>query len=261
MENNKDVTNLFWTGGWDSTFRLLQLLLIEKKEVQPFYVKFPPRITPDNIVPPRKSTEIEIRVMDRIRRKLFRDYPYTKELLQPTHYVDAADFKPGKAVRESYRHIKNEKHIGQQYEVLAAFADRRGINNLELSIESGGHSYEVLKPFIIKEPSSGIYQIDKSRSSKPVYHLYKDFRFPLLKYTKNEMAEIAKKEKWTSIMKMTWFCHRPYFGKYPCGACNPCISSHKNGMAWRMPWFSRVFGKTIKKNYNSKLMVNLRSIF
>ena len=30
--------NLLWTGGWDSTFRLLSLVLIKRKPVQPFYV-------------------------------------------------------------------------------------------------------------------------------------------------------------------------------------------------------------------------------
>ena len=30
--------HLFWTGGWDSTFRLLQLLLEENKIVQTHYV-------------------------------------------------------------------------------------------------------------------------------------------------------------------------------------------------------------------------------
>ncbi len=32
------ITHLFWTGGWDSTFRLLQLLLDEHKAVQTYYL-------------------------------------------------------------------------------------------------------------------------------------------------------------------------------------------------------------------------------
>ena len=35
-ENFEDATvYLFWTGGYDSTYRLCELLLIEKKKVQP----------------------------------------------------------------------------------------------------------------------------------------------------------------------------------------------------------------------------------
>ena len=36
--NMKNVINLLWTGGWDSTFRFLQLILIEKRTVQPIYI-------------------------------------------------------------------------------------------------------------------------------------------------------------------------------------------------------------------------------
>jgi len=32
------VVNLLWTGGWDSTFRLLQLILDTRATIQPVYV-------------------------------------------------------------------------------------------------------------------------------------------------------------------------------------------------------------------------------
>ena len=32
------AVKLLWTGGWDSTFRLLQLLLLYEKKVQPYYI-------------------------------------------------------------------------------------------------------------------------------------------------------------------------------------------------------------------------------
>lgn len=34
---------IFMTGGWDSIFRLLQLLLIDKRAVQPVYILDPER--------------------------------------------------------------------------------------------------------------------------------------------------------------------------------------------------------------------------
>ena len=33
VDCNKNQTHLFWTGGWDSTFRLMQLLMVEEKKV------------------------------------------------------------------------------------------------------------------------------------------------------------------------------------------------------------------------------------
>lgn len=39
--NKKDkIFNLFWTGGYDSTFRLCEMLLVEDKIVQPYYINF-----------------------------------------------------------------------------------------------------------------------------------------------------------------------------------------------------------------------------
>lgn len=35
---DKKSVNLFWTGGWHSTFRLIQLVLLHQKVVQPYYL-------------------------------------------------------------------------------------------------------------------------------------------------------------------------------------------------------------------------------
>ena len=37
------VPMLLWTGGWDSTFRLLQRVLIDKQPIQPIYFVNPDR--------------------------------------------------------------------------------------------------------------------------------------------------------------------------------------------------------------------------
>ena len=38
MHDQTEPINLFWTGGWDSTFRLLQLIIVFRKRVQPYYI-------------------------------------------------------------------------------------------------------------------------------------------------------------------------------------------------------------------------------
>ena len=57
QQSNKYV-NIFWTGGWDSTFRVLQLLIAKKKTVQPFYINDPNR----------KSAEKELNAMKTVDR-------------------------------------------------------------------------------------------------------------------------------------------------------------------------------------------------
>ena len=60
METNHKTSkiNLLWTGGWDSTYRLLEILLIEKKVVQTYYL----------IDQTRLSHELEMKRMDEIRK-------------------------------------------------------------------------------------------------------------------------------------------------------------------------------------------------
>ena len=36
--NDKDPEYVFWTGGYDSTFRICELLIIYKRPVQPVYI-------------------------------------------------------------------------------------------------------------------------------------------------------------------------------------------------------------------------------
>ena len=69
--------NLLWTGGWDSTFQLLQLLLIHRRRVTPLYL----------IDAERRSTGVELLTMKRIKDHLWNEYPHTRELLQPTRYA------------------------------------------------------------------------------------------------------------------------------------------------------------------------------
>jgi hypothetical protein len=83
MERNTPV-QILWTGGWDSTFRLLQLLLELKLPVIPHYV----------IDDTRESAPIEIRTMERIRQALADKYPETRERLHPTRIGRVTDLQP-----------------------------------------------------------------------------------------------------------------------------------------------------------------------
>ena len=56
MKESKPI-NLLWTSGWDSTFRLLQLVVEQKVSVQPIYI----------IDTGRASTLTEIKSMDIIK--------------------------------------------------------------------------------------------------------------------------------------------------------------------------------------------------
>ena len=72
-------TNVLWTSGWDSTFRVVELLL-QGKQVQPWYVVFD--------VTPRPSTKRELKTMRKIRAALASKYPQTQALLLPTTLLE-----------------------------------------------------------------------------------------------------------------------------------------------------------------------------
>src|SRR5690606_27828699 len=71
--------------------------------------------------------------------------------------------------------------------------------------------------------------------------LFAAFRFPLVKLTKLEMAEIARDMAFEDLLELTWFCHQPTRVGSPCGRCNPCKYTIKNGLQRRVPAWNRRF--------------------
>ena len=70
--NSHRETSLLWTGGWDSTYRLLELLLVHGGTVQPYYL----------IDTHRRSLRLELRTMRRIKSLLFEQHREAWELLR-----------------------------------------------------------------------------------------------------------------------------------------------------------------------------------
>lgn len=65
MQSQDNIVNLLWTGGWDSTFRLLELLEHTGQTIQPHYI----------VDPGRPSFKLEMKQMAEIRGKLVRASP------------------------------------------------------------------------------------------------------------------------------------------------------------------------------------------
>lgn len=221
--------NLLWTSGSDSTFRLLEALLMQKRPVQPYYIM-------DRT---RKSLDFEIEAMKKIKRLIFEKDPSTKTLLQPTIFKELQDIKPNEKISQQYKKLVAIDHLGKQYEWLPTFAEQEGLSDLELSITSGEHSdsyfRRFLKPHLIKVDDQGFYNYRlKENPANTDLTLFKYFRFPIIEWSKLEMQQIAKKNNFDDIMQHTWFCHAPINGK-ACGICNPCKIAIKEGMWKRIP--------------------------
>lgn len=232
QKSDTSTVNLFWTGGWDSTFRLLQLILLREKRVQPFYI----------IDEHRLSTGVEIRSMKMIKERLFKRYPKTKNLLLPTIFKEVFDISSNQTLTNNYNKILEHNFIGLQYEWLARFCSETGINGIEICVEKDSKAYRTLKTFIIQSGAGKdfYYTLDVKYQNTPEYELFRFFIFPVFNLTKLEMQTIAKYEGFDDFLELTWFCHTPINYDRPCGVCTPCVAVIEDGLGRRVPFRSRM---------------------
>jgi 7-cyano-7-deazaguanine synthase in queuosine biosynthesis len=229
---DQNIARLFWTGGWDSTFRLLQLLLLQKKKVQTYYL----------IDEDRLSTGIELRTMKIIKKHLFEKYPTTKGLMLPTVFKAVYDIQPNQDLTKKYNRILEHDHIGTQYEWLARFCSEAGIEGVELGIEKGEQTgaYKVLGAFLVQSGTKedSYYKFNEEFSDTDEYGLFKFYNFPLFNIAKIDMQNIAGNEGFEDLLELTWFCHTPRNNR-PCGVCTPCVLAIEEGLERRIPLSSR----------------------
>lgn len=244
-----NTTVLFWTCGWDSTYRLLELLLIKKVKTQPIYI----------IDRQRRSVAIELETIALIEKKILEKYPETADLLLPTHFAEKDAIQIYPETTEAFEYVKTIRRIGSQYEWLSAYCRQHQLKNVELCIEKN------LKPdsfsrFLYKYQSLKD-SIDENNPKelaikKAVNIVFDDFSLPLIDVLKTEMDENSKQNDWLEIMYLTWFCHKPK-RKKPCGKCVPCMLTIAKGMGHRIPFNNRLKGHL--KMYKIKLKSILRA--
>lgn len=235
--------NLLWTGGWDSTFQLLQLLIIERCKVTPYYIV-------DN---DRKSTKAELNAMELITIQVLKQYPYTKELLDPLQFFNRNDIPLNDAITKAHEEIQKDNFIGVQYEWLARFCDFKGINELQLCIFKDGRVDRAIANYrTSNETEPDTFFIDEKFKNTKEYTLFKYFSFPILSLNKHKINEITKAQNMSEIMELTWFCHQPTSKMKPCGKCHPCLYTAKEGLGSRIPLKSRIRGYIKKEKIKLK---------
>ncbi|WP_242927498.1 7-cyano-7-deazaguanine synthase [Pontibacter vulgaris] len=224
--------NMLWTSGWDSTFRLLQLLLLEKKEVQTYYII-------DNN---RKSTPVELKTMEKIRRLVKSNWPAEAKLMLPTKIVKKESIQPNDTITQQYWRMATKERLGIQYEWIARMAAEFGINDLELSIEARQNNFvwRNIRPFLEREnpDDKTTYRLARQPLNPDVI-LFNCFRWPIIELTKLDMKAIATKHGFIHVLNKTWFCHKPTKIGIPCGVCMPCRIVVEDGMSHRLPMVSR----------------------
>lgn len=220
---------LLWTGGWDSTFRLLQLLLEHRVPVQPLYL----------LDDTRASSKVEIATTERLRAAIARLHPHTRYLLRPLSIVRVADLAPDPDVEAAHARLAVRHGVGSQYAWLARYARQHGTSGIELTCECipKGASGVLLDHTIRACAPQGhaTYLVPGDDPDPDVALLFGGYAYPLIGTTREAMTEAARQRGWSDLMGMTWFCHRPVHGGEPCGLCDPCRANIEEGFAWRIP--------------------------
>lgn len=223
---NDETVDLLWTGGWDSTFRLLELVLCHRRRVRPIYL-----VNTD-----RASTLLEFRTMKRIRRLISDVCEKSAALVEPSDVVLRYELAPDAEIAGQYSRLTRRSHVGPQYAWLARMAKQRNLSALELGVQADGRIDAILDGQVrpVRSAKGRVSWELQEGALTTDLAMFRSFRFPLLRVTKLEMERIAREQGFADIMEHTWFCHSPLLGK-PCGLCLPCQYAREEGMARRIP--------------------------
>jgi len=236
----KTVIEILWTGGFDSSFRVVQLSMLPVI-IQPYYLS-----------DQRPSENMELNAIEEISKKI-KKKPATQCEILPLKYIKESERIIAKEISESYRQIRKNHYLGSQYDWLGCFASKH--KGIELTIEKDDTAIKLINRLgrLLKIPDEfhgDYYVIDIENSSKEINSLFEHFHFPLASMTKLELKKKYIDWGYEDIMNLTWFCYSPIDGE-PCGQCNPCKYTIKDGLKerfskkalrryWRRKYFSPV---------------------
>ena len=225
---NDNAVDLLWTGGWDSTYRLLDIVFCHRQAVQPWYV----------IDRERPSTAVEIRTMGAIRRAVTERDAAAGPLVKPTRFVERSEIRPDPDLDDLFA----ASQLGAQYGWLPCFAKQHGLTNLELGsvAVAGGRMYSLLRRNVerCEGPAGDTFRVVAEPDDETA-RLFARFSFPILTYTKEDLHRRAEACGFVDLMRLTWTCHTPRRGK-PCGMCTPCMVMMQTKQAWRIPPVRRI---------------------
>jgi len=261
-----ETYEIFWTGGFDSTLRVVQLSRFPIK-IQPVYCTGVARDI-------RKSESYELRAIKQISALLrakkdtradilplkvvyssvnppsYMDFSFTYDTLPHDHAVANAFRRiyismmaPRRDQLATQRGVLNavnlDLYIDSQYQWLAAYANSRkgpveiGITGRYVSkfMEAigGGDAVEEVDNGYFKQ-----YILNREKcKSADGYKIFGNFAFSFYNAPlKPELVSEYKRLDCEDIMNLTWFCYDPIDGE-PCGQCWTCVHTYRDGITNR----------------------------
>ena len=222
-----------WTGGWDSTYIVLDAVLSDERPLRPHYVDDPDR----------PSAAHEIETMRRIHAALAQHAPEAAARLAPLRVVAKADIPAVADVDAWYAALSARTHVAPQYAWLSRYATTLEAPLALGIIRRSGGLRDVIGPEL-EEGEDGIRRL-RSEPSDEAFELFRPFVYPTIELTKLDMRERARERGFLPLLELSWFCHEPRRNGAPCGFCTPCRDAREQGMGWRLTtgarWRGRLF--------------------
>jgi hypothetical protein len=247
------IRYLFWTGGYDSTFLLIQALLVEGYPIQPIYIKCQNLDTKFGIKG-RENQDKEIETMKLLRRRIIIDFPHVKPMFLPTLYVYS--IKKDLNITNSFRKIHQQfgffSRDVTQYERMAIFSIHfnkpievglekcgtgldfatQGIRNYEGTKECQILSLSELETLntlnndtlnndTLNNDTNNTY--GHFKKDYKLLTIFRNFRFPIVHMTKEDVKQFSARQKLLYILQMTWICWHPTIEGTPCNTCPQCL--------------------------------------
>ena len=228
MSTLSPPVDVLWTGGWDSTYRVLDLALVQGRPVRPHYL----------IDPARASTAAEIGAIRKIKERAERRGARIGRLRVTAIF----DVPEDPEVTAAHRRLRTQGHLGGQYDWLSRYARSLATSGgvdagedapaLELSIHRDDKAEAFLRAYVARE-GDGPWTL-KPDAPPDLQAVFGPLRFPILDLTKEGMDDAANGAGFADILDLTWFCFDPKGGQ-PCGVCLPCRYTNEEAMGRRLP--------------------------
>ena len=226
---NSEISYIFWTGGYDSTFRICQALIDERRIVRPIYISDIIDNLPSKNNERRHSLKNEYLSMSKIRNKISKLFPWTRNRLLPL--LDIKSVVVDNEIDYHMKILKKQKRVRRsicQYGAIAQVCKNLNKNRknkiyIEISVEKepgGSMMYNTIHNKV--NCLNNLCYLKKNLSvNDRSLKIFQYLSFPTLNYTKRDMLDIAERGGYKDILYLTWSCWYPQNNK-PCDRCIMC---------------------------------------
>ena len=239
--------NIFWTGGFDSTFLVCKKLIIEKKPIETYYLNFPcdgyqhnynrfdssnfHSCMIDNEINSvdgdpygrksygRYSRLVEVKVMKKLRKMIIDRFPYTKDLFPKVNLIkelkiDSEVLSDAKVICDKYK--SRPDRPDQSLYMIQFSLDLNEDISVAWEADMDGEDYclstRLVRKYLNKEMK--VY----SDTIKELW-LYRNWVLPLAKTYRLDMVDMARLYNFIDILEHTWSCRFPKENGDVCDDC------------------------------------------